>query len=284
MLRRLATCVAIAALATLAACGPRGAPRASPATHPHRIVSLVPSMTEDVFAVGAGTDVVGVSVFTDYPPQAKHLPVVATYASIATERIVALHADLALGIVSQSRQAGDLRRAGIPVTLLHDDSFDDIFTDIRTVGVVTGHEREASALIASLRAHTARLLRTVPHREHTPSLFVVLGAAPVYTVGKRSYIATLIGMAGARNAAGDIDAPYARYSAEALVARQPDALIVDPDVHLDAVLNRPPWNALRAVRRKHVYTLPDAAILERPGPRYNEGLAWLIRTAASASR
>ena len=73
-------------------------------------------------------------------------------------------------------------------------------------------------------------------------------------------------------------APYARYSAEALVARQPDALVVDPDVHLDDVAGKAPWSALRAVRLHHVYVLPNAAILERPGPRYNEGLAWLIAT------
>ena len=103
-------------------------------------------------------------------------------------------------------------------------------------------------------------------------MFVVLGTAPVFTVGKGSYIANLIEMAGGRNAASDIKAPYARYSAEALVARQPDLLIVDPTVRLNDVLNQPPWNALRAVKEHRVYTLPDAAILERPGPRYNEGL------------
>jgi iron complex transport system substrate-binding protein len=101
-------------------------------------------------------------------------------------------------------------------------------------------------------------------------------------VGRGSYIEHLIDLAGGRNAAADIKAPYARYSAEALVARQPDLLIVDPDIHLNEVLNQPPWSALRAVKQHHVYTLPDAAILERPGPRYNDGLAWLIATIARA--
>ncbi len=234
--------------------------------------------------MGAGKDVVGVSVFTDFPPQAKALPVVATFASIATERIVALHAELALGIPAQSRQAGDLRRAGIPVMLLPDDTYDDIFADLRAIGGVTAHERDARTLIAAMRARTRQLMRAVPHRARRPSLFVVLGSAPIYTVGDGSYIATLISMAGGRNAAADVAAPYARYSAEALVARQPDALIVDPTVALNAVLNRPPWNALSAVRRKRIYTLPDAAILERPGPRYNDGLAWLIRAVNDAAR
>ena len=234
-------------------------------------------MTEDLFAVGAGDRVVGVSSYTDFPPRAKRLPVVATFASIATERIVALHADLAIGIDAQDRLAGDLRRASIPVLLLHDDQLrrhlpqpaDDRHDDrasrrCRRAGARPARTHERAGAQPSSRARASR------------AVFVVLGVAPVFTVGKGSYIATLIDMAGGRNAAADVNAPYARYSAEALVARQPDVLVVDPSVRLNDVLAQPPWNALRAVKQHHVYTLPDAAILERPGPRYNDGLEWLI--------
>ena len=243
---------------------------------PRRIVSLVPSMTEDLFAVGAGDRVVGVSSYTDYPPTAKQLPVVATFASIAAERVVALHADLAIGIDAQDRLAGDLRRAHIPVMLLHDDRYDDIFRNLVTIGATTGHRAQAVALVNRLHARTRALVRGVKRRARKPAVFVVLGVAPVFTVGNGSYIATLIDLAGARNAAAGVNAPYARYSAEALVARQPDLLVVDPSVRLNDVLAQPPWNALRAVKQHRVYMLPDAAILERPGPRYNDGLAWLI--------
>jgi iron complex transport system substrate-binding protein len=241
-------------------------------------------MTEDLFAVGAGGSVVGVSSYTDYPPQAKRLPVIASFASIAAERVVALHADLAIGIVPQDRLAGDLRRAGIPVLLLKDDSYDDIFRNLIAVGTTTGHRAQAAALVARLHARTSALVRTVKPRARKLSVFVVLGNAPVFTVGKGSYIENLIELAGGRNAASDVNAPYARYSAEALVARQPDVLVVDPDVHLGEALSQPPWNALRAVKQHHLYTLPDAAILERPGPRYNDGLAWLIATLDRATR
>jgi iron complex transport system substrate-binding protein len=277
--------LALAVLVALASCaGARetNAVAASSAT-PQRIVSLVPSMTEDLFAVGAGDHVVGVSSYTDFPPQARTLPVVASFASIATERIVALHADLALGIDAQDRLAGDLRRAGVRVTLLRDDSYDDIFRNLVEVGTITGRRDAALALVARLHARTASLVRTVKPRPRKPAVFVVLGNAPIFTVGKGSYIENLIVMAGGRNAASDVNAPYARYSAEALVARQPDLLIVDPEVRLGDVLLQPPWNALRAVRQRHVYTLPNAAILERPGPRYNEGLAWLIGVIDGAS-
>jgi len=277
---------ALAALMALASCAPPGYTTevkmiAGPPVN--RVVSLVPSMTEDLFAVGAGDKVVGVSTFTDYPPQAKRLPVVATFASIATERIVALHPDLAIGIDAQDRLAGDLRRAHVQVLLLRDDGYDDIFSNLIQIGAATGHTGDAFALVKHLRARTQELVRSVKPRARKPAVFVVLGNVPVYTVGHGSYIEHLIELAGGRNAAGDVRAPYARYSAEALVARQPDLLIVDPDIHLNEALSRPPWNALRAVKQHRVYTLPDAAILERPGPRYNEGLAWLIATIERAA-
>ncbi len=244
---------------------------------PQRIVSLMPSLTEDLFAIGAGPAVVGVSAYTDYPPAAAALPVVATFASADAERIVNLRPDVVVGIPSQSAPAADVRRAGIRTVLLADDGFDDIFRDIDALGLLTGRVDAARALNDRLRARTTALLHGVRKQARRPRVFVVLGAAPIYTVGASSYIGKLIDLAGGTNAAGIADA-YGAYSAEALVALQPDVLVADPTVQLQAVLDRPPWNALRAVREHRIAYLPDPAILERPGPRYNDGLAWLIAT------
>ena len=276
MLSRLRALAALLAL-PLALAPASAAPPAGAAAAPRRIVSLVPSLTEDLFALGMGARVVGVSSYADYPPAARRLPVVAGFASVDTERIVALRADLVLGIASQAGATADLRRTGIAVRLLRDDSLADVYTDLRAVGDLTGTRARADALVRALRARTAALSRTRPARKRAPAVFVLLGTVPVFTVGQGSYIAQLLALAGARNAAADVRVPYARYSAEALLARQPDALIVDPAVGFASVRDRAPWNALRAVREGHVYTLPDPAILERPGPRYNDGLAWLIR-------
>jgi iron complex transport system substrate-binding protein len=260
---------ALAALLALVA-GVAGASGGAGGGPARRVVSLIPSLTEDLFAVGAGDRVVGVSEYSDYPPHAQRLPIVASFASINAERIVA--------IPSQQGLAGSLARAGIPVAFFRDDSLNDVYADLHGIGALVGRTREADALVARLKARTRELTAMRPRRARRPSVFVVLGTAPIFTVGNGSYIGSLIELAGAQNAAADVRAPYARYSAEALVARQPDALVVDPDVHLDDVAGKAPWSALRAVRLHHVYVLPNAAILERPGPRYNEGLAWLIAT------
>lgn len=248
---------------------------ATPESHgARRIVSLIPSLTEDLFAIGAGGRVVAVSQFTDHPREATRLPQIGSYASIDTEALARLHPDLIVGIPAQSALVTDARRIGLRVELLADDSFDDLFRTIDRLGVLCGRERAASALVARLKARTARLVATVPPNSH-PRAFVVLGVAPIFTVGDGSYIAHLIALAGGRNASG-IATPYARYSAEALLSTQPDAIVADNARDLRGVLDTSPWRDLRAVRDGRVYVLDDPGILERPGPRYNDGLAWLI--------
>ncbi|MBV8600473.1 MAG: ABC transporter substrate-binding protein [Candidatus Eremiobacteraeota bacterium] len=240
-----------------------------------RIVSIIPSLTEDLFALGAGASVVAVSEFSDYPAAAKKLPRVATFSTLDAERIVELHPDLVVGIRAQAPIVGPLARAHLRVELFDDDTFADIFRTLRRLGALVGRAPQAAALERRLRDETARLRRDVdPKRK--PSVFVVLGVAPIFTVGRRSYIATLIELAGGRNAAR-IDAAYDRYTAEALLAAQPDLIVADPEAGLRAVLDQEPWRSLSAVRRRHVADIENPGVLLRPGPRYNEGLRWLIR-------
>ncbi len=264
-----------AALALVLVCIAARAPAAA-AVPPHalRIVSLIPSITEDLFAIGAGNDVVGVSQYTDYPPAAARLPRVASFTSLDAERIVRLHPDLVVGIPAQARLVADVVRAGVRVEFVTDDTYDEIFTTLARLGALTGRPSEAGMLARQLRARTAALVRRVP--PDRPRAFVVLGTNPIVTAGDSSFIAHLIALAGGVNAAGDLREAYPRYSAEALVAAQPDVIVADRYTSLRAQLGAPPWNALRAVRTGRVYVLDDADILERPGPRYNEGLAWLI--------
>ena len=263
---------ALAAVFVLAACAAAEPARVDV---PHRIVSLIPSLTEDLFAIGAGPMVVGVSQYTDYPPAAAALPVVASFASANAERIVELRPDVVVGIASQTAPAADVRKAGIRTVLLGDDGFEDIFRDIEALGLLTGHVEDAHGLTDRLRARTTALMHTVRKRARPLRVFVVLGIGPIFTIGDDSYIGKLITLAGGQNAAR-IHAAYGAYSAETLLAVQPDVLVADSTIQLQSVLDRPPWNGLRAVREHRVAYLPDPAILERPGPRYNDGLAWLI--------
>ncbi len=275
--RAIATlCVSIV---VLSACTAPKAPQPSAASSgpvPARVVALVPSLVEDLYAIGAGPQVVAVSAFSNNVTQARGLPRVADFTNVDSEKIVALHADLVLGIPSQERFVQPLIRAGVRVVLIPNDTYDDIFTSLRQVGDLTGRRREAAAEISSLQKATRMLqARTAAFKRH-PSAFVVLGTAPIWTIGDKSYIATLIGMAGGRNAASDLNIAYGQYSAEALLHDNPDVIIEDPAVHLQSSLDREPWRSLRAVQEHDVYTIEPAEILMRPGPNYNKGLLWLI--------
>jgi iron complex transport system substrate-binding protein len=119
-------------------------------------------------------------------------------------------------------------------------------------------------------------LRASEHFKRRPSVFFVEQAVPIWTTGPQSYISTLIELAGGRNAVKSLPQAYAQYNPEALIALQPDAIVATDDAHLEMLLDREPWRSLKAVRQRHVFILHDAGILARPGPRYNEGLAWLI--------
>ncbi len=234
----------------------------------------MPSFADDLYAVGAGSQVVAVSAYTDVP-QARVLPRVADFTSIDAERIVALHPGVVIGIPAQSRLVEPLRRAGLRVILLPDDSYDSIFTNLRTIGALTGRKREAAVTIARLQAETTRLhARTRDFARH-PSVFVVLGADPIWTAGSASYIERLIELAGGVNAASAMHAAYGEYNPEALLHDQPDMLVTDPATHLEALFDREPWRSLHAVVLHHVYSV-DPDLIQRPGPSYNEGLRWLI--------
>jgi iron complex transport system substrate-binding protein len=263
-----------------------GACTAQPAQKPQfqgaragsRIVTLVPSFADDVYAIGAGSELVGVSAFSD-APQAKALPRVADAGIVDAETIVALRPSVVIGIPAQARFVESLERAHVRVVLLPDDTYDSIFANLRTIGALSGRRRAAEATIERLQHETAQLHARTKAYVRRPSVFIVLSSGPIWTAGAGSYITTLIALAGGENAASDLQAAYGEYSAEALLRRQPDILVADSTARLDAVLGREPWRSLRAVRFHHVYAV-DPDIIERPGPNYNEGLRWLVERIA----
>jgi iron complex transport system substrate-binding protein len=272
----LARSVLLAVCVLFASCS-AAPPNAANAPAKRTFVALVPSLAEDLFAIGAGGRVIGVSQFTDGGP--KSIARVADFQSVDTERIVALHPDVVVGIPSQDRLLGPLRTAGVHVVLLRDDTYDDIFADMRTLGDLAGLHVQAVQEIARLRAQTARLQRTTHAFRRRPSVFFVLGTSPLWTVGPTSYIGHLIFLAGGTDAAS-IAQPWGEYSEEALVRAQPDAIVSGSEAHVRDVEAREPWRSLRALREGHVFTITDPRIVDalfRPGPHYNEGLHWLIQ-------
>jgi iron complex transport system substrate-binding protein len=228
----------------------------------HRIVSLAPAVTEDLFAIGAGDDIVGITAPASAATAAAHVPVIAAGDTVDPRDVIRLHPDIVVGEISQDALAAEMHKAGLPTLLLANTSFDDIFRTLETLGVITGRTRSAHAVAARLQAQTLALLKTVRPRSTRPRVAVLLSIAPLSVATTDRSVAKLVELAGGQ---------LARDVAAA------DMIVAGPAVPLQTAVTRPPLNAIPAVRKNRCYALPDPAILEEPGPRYNDGLAWLIQ-------
>jgi iron complex transport system substrate-binding protein len=240
-----------------------------------RVVSLAPALTEDLFAIGAGPSVVGVDAFSNRPPAARRLPRIGAMRSINSEAVAGLAPTLVVGIPYQAPNLRDLARLGVRTQSLAVDTLADDFAAIATLGRLTGHQRDAARLLASLQRRldaASRATRGLPQ----PRAFVVFGAGPIYTASAKSYVGDLLRIAHVANVAANIDAAFPNVSAETLEADDPDVLIVEQGVVLPAA---PPWSELRAVREHRIVTIQEDD-LDRAGPRVADVVDALIRKIA----
>jgi cobalamin transport system substrate-binding protein len=274
---------AISAALVLSACGRHdgvgnGSPSPVARAHDVRIVTLAPSLTEIVYAIGCGDKLVADTSYDDYPAAARLVPHVADLVNVDLERLSALRPTVVLALHDQEREAAPIdARLHVTVRYLPNRNLDDLFVDIASVGRACGMAAAAAGLSRSLHARIAAVARTAAHYRERPSVFFLLDL-PGFTAGSRSFIDDLIRLAGGRNTAGGIVQPYPDVSTEALLAMDPQVLVVARDAEFgSAVQAQEPWRSMRAVRDGRIVRPPSDDILERNGPRVVEGLEWLVK-------
>jgi iron complex transport system substrate-binding protein len=241
-------------------------------SEPERVVSLLPSNTEILFAVGAGEQVVGVTSYCNYPEEATTREQVGgiTSKSLNVESIVALEPDLVLASGSQSEIIPILEESGLTVIVLEPATFDDIFANIELVGQVTGHTHEATALVNELRQRVETVVATVSAADTQPTVFYEVWHDPLMTGGPNTFIGQLITMAGGKSIFADVEEDWPQVSTEVVVERNP-AVILGPDSHGDEltpekITTRAGWENIAAVQNGQIYLLNGDAV-SRPGPR-----------------
>ncbi|MHB1075699.1 cobalamin-binding protein [Thiobacillus sp.] len=241
---------------------------------PLRIVSLAPHLTELLFAVGAGSQVVGVDAASDYPKAAQALPRVGDFSRINFERILALKPDLVVVWVGGNRAADihRLKQMDIPVLQTQAARLDDVARLLRLIGQASGHAGEGEA---AARDYSARLaaLRARPGQKPPVGVFYQVWDRPLMTVGGTHWITDALALCGARNVFADLQALSPVVSREAVLQRAP-ALIVGGT---DAPDMRRVWQRftrLPAVRNQ-AFVRVDADRLHRLTPRLIEGVAEL---------
>ncbi len=251
------------------------------AAEPHRIVSLTPATTETLFAIGAGDRVVGkVEDVASFPPEAVSVPVVATYASVDVERIVALEADLVVsgGVgLTQGDAVEQLRHADIPVLVVYPTTVDGALAGIRLIGQATGLTEIADSLAIGMEQRIGELTAIVAAAPDKPRLFYEIDVTGgIFTPPADSIYGEMFRLAGADPISGD--ASYS-ISLEDLIEADPEVILLGDaayGVTAEAVAARPGWDVMTAVREGRVTPIDDI-VVTRPGPRLVEGLEALIR-------
>jgi iron complex transport system substrate-binding protein len=250
------------------------------AKHPTRIISLAPSITEILFAIGLEDEIVGVTQFCNFPPQALDKPKVG-YSHPNLESIVALQPQLLLAPKSFLRAdiLKKLEQLKIPTFILDPRTVEEILVHIRLLGRMVGHSQEANERATSLRKQLT-ILSTRLDGLSRPSLLYVLNSDPLITVGPGSFIHHLIELAGGRNVAEESKSPYPRLTMEEVLRQDPENVVFPigrfegiPKAQQDKWKR---WDTLRAVKSGRLYQI-QSDLLNRPGPRIVEGLKELVK-------
>lgn len=242
--------------------------------HVHRVISLSPSLTNTVYALGAAGDLVGITDYTVYPAEAAHQkPSVGSVVSPSLERIVALHPDLVLALpeFNGGETIAELERIGIPVFLFNTGDVANIYRSVESVGRVMGREREATALVAELRSREARVQAQSAGKER-PSVLLVLSIDPLITAGKNAFITQMIEAAGARSVTDDVKQDWLQMNIEAILPRKPDYILLmkTGPVTLKDMRQHAGWSSLEAVQRGRVIVVDDR--IQIPAPVAFDGL------------
>ena len=254
---------------------------------PRRIVSLAPSITETLFAIGLGDRVVGVTQYCDYPPEAQAKPKIG-YTHPSLEAIVALQPDLIVAPVTRRLSAwislhrdmlGKFEQLQIPSYVFDVHTVDSILSHIQTLGLILGASAAADDVAREMRRRIEEIKARTSFLPRLRVLYV-LNSEPLITVGPGSFIHEAIEMAGGTNVAARARTAYPRLSMEAVLKEDPE-LILFPTGRAEGIARGEEehwqrWTTLSAIQHGRLHRVPNE-LLNRPGPRIVQGLDALAR-------
>ena len=252
---------------------------------PQRIVSLAPRNTELLFAIGAGDQVLAVTSYCNYPPEAKTRQRIGGFCteSQSLEQIIALKPDLVVAADElQWPVISELERLGVPIVSLDAESLADLYRELDLLGRLTGHHSDAARLTQAMQRRVERVAttaRTIPPEQRV-TVFYHVWSEPLMTAGPGSFVAELIAICGGLNIVHDANQRYPHISPEVLLARDPEVILAPSSesepMTIEHLRTRPGWSNLRAVRNNRMYLI-DGDLISRCGPRLVDALEIMAR-------
>ena len=230
--------------------------------YPRRIICLAPSITEAVFAMGKGEEVIGVTDYTEYPPEARQKTSVGGLVDPSIEKIVSLRPDLVLATeeINRRETVEELARFRIPVFVINPQGLDGIVTAALDMGNALGCSRQAQDLAKRLVEKRRRVAARVAGLPH-PKVFVLIWDDPIITAGNKAFITEVISAAGGDSITADIPQLWPQISLEEVLRRSPDFLLLISGSHqeitLDDLKQRAGWNRLKAIAEKRAIYMDE---------------------------
>jgi iron complex transport system substrate-binding protein len=243
-----------------------------------RIVSIAPSNTEILHALGLGRRIVGVDSWSDYPPRVLKLPRLGSDLRVDVTAVAALQPDLVVASLHVPGMQDNLpafEEAGLAYLALGGRGLNGVWQDMRVIGDYLGRARRAEDLIAHTQARMARVASTAERRTPKPRVHWEWSGQPV-VAGRRSWITEMLELCGAENVYADLDIESARVTQAEAVARQPDVVVAcwcgaRKLPTRERLLTRAGWQETPAVRSGRVFVLGED-LFGRPGPRLADGV------------
>ncbi len=247
---------------------------------PERIVSVIPSGTEIVFALGLGDKVVGVTENDNYPEEVLEIEKVGAF-ELNIEKIVSLEPDLVIADVLNGEVVDQLRDQGLTVVVLGASTIDQTYEDILLAGKATGTEGKAEEIVASMKEQQAEIEKTVSEipEEERKTVWIEIGEE-LFTAGSGTFLNELVTLAGGENIMADQEG-WPQVSEEEVIEKNPDVILLTYASYVenavDKVKERETWQGVTAVKENQVYAL-QSDLTERAGPRIIEGLQSVAET------
>ncbi|HED30867.1 MAG TPA: cobalamin-binding protein [Prosthecochloris aestuarii] len=245
------------------------------------IVSLAPSITEMVYAIGAGDQLVGRTSACDYPAEAEAVQVVGTFGRPSLEMLAGISPGLVLDTdLANEETARRIEELGFRRERLDIRTPDDIPPALRTLGELTGNSSRADSLASVIEQGLSTFRRSAENRrKHAPKVYLEIWNDPLWTGGGTSYISALIRYAGGRNIGDEVRKEYFEISPEWVITQNPDIIacmyMSRSTPAVEEIRGRDGWEHVNAVKNSRIYDNFDNSLFLRPGPRVLEGIALL---------